>query len=190
MANFRAVISLLVSQFLLCILVTAQNDKVEFCHPDAASSPDLSSSFCMSLATYRNLSSNERDTYFTLTVPRANGDARGWTAVGLGSESKFLSLHHSLFDVIFRADDFLFSERSPHVHHIRRPQIVQPTHIFSSHSIRLHPTRGPHLSLQQRLCSPHILHMAATFQDFQPLPINLPSKRLFRLFRVLEVDWK
>jgi hypothetical protein len=95
MMNFCVVISLLISQFMLCILVTAQkiqNEMAEFCHPDAAASPDLSSSVCMSSGFYVNFSSNEPEMYFTMTVPRANGDARGWTALGLGSQSKFVSI--------------------------------------------------------------------------------------------------
>lgn len=88
MMNLGVLLFLLLSHSTLC--ATAQDGEVVFCHPGTASNPDLSSSFCITAGYYLSFSSNEPEMFFTLSVPRANGDARGWTALGMGLQSMFI----------------------------------------------------------------------------------------------------
>ena len=85
MKSTSIVTSLLLSILGAFWIAIVNAEPVQYCKIGSPNHPDEKVDFCMGTLMYQNASTNGHDMFLTLTLPRHNGSALGWTAIGPGT---------------------------------------------------------------------------------------------------------
>ena len=105
-----------------CLLSCATNVPCRVLEQQAKNGDAIASiNFCMGISLHSNQSTSSQDLYMTLEHTRATNEAKGWTAVGIGSEMKGAFIFLIYGDPSSKTPPTI-SVRSPDGHH--QPRVL------------------------------------------------------------------